>query len=184
MIRIWLPFPPSTNNLFPHRVIKGRIIRVPSARYKKWREDASAYIWAAKAPRFTDPVELVIELVPPDNKERDADNHTKAPIDALVYSKVISRDSQRQIKSLRVYWHNPSFKPGCIVGIRTIEPGLPPLTATQRTLLATVRSEEPCFRLARGRRPSADLKALLQMGYVSEVPGLLDNSPMGYRCVD
>src|SRR5262245_32464032 len=118
--RCWLPFPPSTNNLFTQGVVRGKVRRFPSRRYKAWREEATVRIRAAwrTHPPYAVPVVVKLELTPRDSRPRDADNYAKPILDALVASHVLTDDSNRHVKAVIPYWENPSDTAGVIVTIR------------------------------------------------------------------
>jgi Holliday junction resolvase RusA-like endonuclease len=132
----WLPFPPTTNNLFSHGIVKGRVRRFPTARYKRWREEAVIRIRSAWRHREPYPVPVVIklELVPPDHRPRDASNYVKPVEDALVEARVLADDSQNHVKAVVPYWGEPRPTSGVIV---TIRPARLPKPA-QGELFATV----------------------------------------------
>lgn len=139
---VWLPFPPSVNNLFrdlsPETRIKisagmarngkrGRApTRVISSEYKAWREEAAIRIKSAR-PRahFTTDAAAAIELVPPDNRRRDVDNYSKAIFDVLVVANVLEDDCQ--IKDLRVKMLPASgHRAGATIHLRALDYGALP----------------------------------------------------------
>lgn len=87
---ITLPFPPPLNNLFANVPKKGR---VRSDRYRQWANAAGWAIKEAKPQPILGKVNLTILLGKPDNRKRDLDGLSKAPIDLLVDHQVISDDS-------------------------------------------------------------------------------------------
>lgn len=96
---LWLPFPPSVNNLFAHGSRGGKVRRFPTKAYKAWRFEAVIRIKSARNKQqycwpFPGPVECAIDLLTPDNRRRDADNYSKAILDALVDAGVLRDDSQ------------------------------------------------------------------------------------------
>lgn len=127
---LWLPFPPSVNNLFPSAIVKGRIRRFPSKAYRLWRKEAEVRVMAARIKRFELPVVVSLELTPRDSRGRDADNYCKAIMDTLVKMRVLHDDSNRWVKAITPFWMEPNFKePGVVVRIRLarIEVGQLPL---------------------------------------------------------
>jgi len=116
----WLPFPPTTNNLFSHGVVKGRVRRFPTRKYKSWRLEAVTRIRAVWRTRPSWPVPVVVklELVPPDSRGRDADNYCKPVLDALVEARVLADDSNRHVKAVMPYWAEAQKTSGVIVTIR------------------------------------------------------------------
>lgn len=106
MIRLSVPFPPTTNNLFMN--VGKR--RVPTKGYRDWRELACVLIdnqMHGQEP-ITGPYHMVIELDRPDKRGRDVSNYAKAVEDSLVLSRVIRDDSDAL--SLMLKWSDR--KPG------------------------------------------------------------------------
>lgn len=177
--RLWLPFPPSVNNLFTQGLVKGKIRRFPSKGYKAWRCEAVIRILAARPPRFEAPVVVKLELTPRDSRPRDADNYAKPVLDALVEARVLVDDSNRYVSAVIPFWQPPAAAFGVWVTIRLARAVPPQLSAAERRLLASMRRAG--YRLVTPRhRPSAALKALIDKGLVYELPGLLDGTPQGY----
>lgn len=104
LAQVWLPFPPSVNNLFPTRIIKGRVMRVPSKEYRTWKKEADLRLMAAKLKTFEMPVHVVLELTPRDKRARDADNYSKAILDALKRMRVLHDDNSKWVKSVSARW--------------------------------------------------------------------------------
>lgn len=106
MIKLSVPFPPTTNNLFMN--VGKR--RVPTKGYRDWRELACVLIdnqMRGQAP-ITGPFHFLMELDRPDKRARDLDNYTKAVLDSLVLSRVIRDDSDAL--SIMLKWSDR--KPG------------------------------------------------------------------------
>lgn len=183
--RCWLPFPPSTNNLFTQGVVKGKVRRFPSRQYKAWREEAVIRIraaWRSKPP-YAVPVVVKIELTPRDSRARDADNYAKPILDALVASRVLADDSNRWVKAVVPYWENPAATFGAIVMIRPAKDvRKPALNADERALLARIEAQALAC-IPPGWKPPAALWGLLEKGYVAPVPGLIEGVPQGYLAV-
>lgn len=116
---VFLPWPPSTNNLFTQGYVKGRMRRFPTRQYKKWRFDAVVIIRSHRPPRLIGNVKCTVELRPPNNVRRDADNYNKAILDALVEARVLHDDSQ--VTDLIVRKTPASSAPGAFVTISNIE---------------------------------------------------------------
>lgn len=93
--RIVLPWAPSVNNLY---VNAGRK-RVRSPAYRKWQNEAGWHLKVAKPHKFLGPVNIEIELCPPDKRRFDVDNKNKAILDLLVTHGVIEGDDSRFVKS-------------------------------------------------------------------------------------
>lgn len=89
--RLWLPFPPSVNNLF-FNATHGR---VTSKNYADWQRRA----WEAlvqqpdRLHRHTDPVAVTYTFDRPDKRRRDVFNGEKAVSDFLVKHGVLADDS-------------------------------------------------------------------------------------------
>lgn len=106
-----LPWPPSLNALFSD----GRKRRTISKRYEQWIALASGELMIQRPKRHTGPVRATLMLSPPDNRERDADNYAKAPMDLLVKAGVIEGDSRRYVRSILLAWSDATpAKPGCV----------------------------------------------------------------------
>jgi Holliday junction resolvase RusA-like endonuclease len=184
--KVWLPFPPSANNIFTQGVVRGKVRRFPSRRYKAWREEAVIRVraaWRTKPP-YAVPVVVKLELVPPDGRGRDADNYAKPVLDALVEARVLVDDSNRWVKAVAPYWENPSDTAGVIVTIRAAEEvRRPALTASERALLKAIRTSRLFETIDPDYRPSAAMRGLIEKGYVRALPGLIEGIPQGYRVV-
>src|SRR5262245_17049678 len=100
----WLPFPPSTNNLFAHAPVKGRVRRFPTRTYRTWRKEAVVRILTQRLPQFTAPVVVKLALTPRDSRPRDADNYCKPVLDALVEARLLIDDSNRYVRAVVPYW--------------------------------------------------------------------------------
>jgi crossover junction endodeoxyribonuclease RusA len=114
---VWLPFPPSTNNLFRNGVVKGKHMRFQSKGYRAWRLEAALRLMVAKLPRFIAPVAVKLELTPKDKRSRDADNCAKPVLDALVEARVLPDDSNRFVRSVSIHWQEPAKRAGVVVSI-------------------------------------------------------------------
>jgi Holliday junction resolvase RusA-like endonuclease len=103
----------SSNNLFAHRIVpgKGYAMRYPTPAYRRWRREAEVRIIAARIPMMREPVVVKLELTPPNNRRRDADNFSKGVIDALVAARVLPDDNSDWVKAVVPYWldaHKPT----------------------------------------------------------------------------
>jgi crossover junction endodeoxyribonuclease RusA len=114
-VRIALPWPPSVNNLYLNAGHK----RVRSPRYRKWQEEAGWRLQAARPRHFDGPVEIVIDLCPPDNRRTDADNRNKALLDLLVTHQVIPGDDRRYVRSVTARFTENQVH-SCVVTVRAI----------------------------------------------------------------
>ena len=97
---VWLPFPPSTNNLFLN-ARKGRIL---SPEYRAWRKEAGWALQTQKPPALTTRVILTIDL--DDTKQGDCANREKAVTDLLVAHKVIPGDQKKWVKRVSIGWES------------------------------------------------------------------------------
>ena len=91
--RIYLPFPPSINSLYPSNKTTQR--RFKSKKYKEWIDFADIlYLQQMRGlPKFINPVQFVIYLGRPDKRIRDAANYEKAVSDYLVRVELLADDS-------------------------------------------------------------------------------------------
>jgi crossover junction endodeoxyribonuclease RusA len=111
-LQIALPFPVSVNNLFLN--VRGRG-RIPSPAYRQWREDAGWALKAQKPPRIPGPIEIAVDLTPPDKRARDIDNLFKGILDLLVTHGIIDGDDSRTVRRVSAEWVNGD---PCTVTIR------------------------------------------------------------------
>jgi len=111
--KLHLPFPPTVNNLFVNVPGRGR---VPSQRYKDWREDANRLLLTqVPLPRFLGPVSLKFTFGRPDARRRDLSNLIKAAEDMIVSAGVIEDDSK--VHRIVAEWGASS---GCTVTIEAL----------------------------------------------------------------
>jgi len=111
-VRFILPLPPSVNNLFATR--RGK--RVPSPRYRAWRDEAGMMVLHQRVGRRLPdpPYHLDVWLFPNDRRERDADNYHKAPQDLL--ASVLHFDDSEVIDASQHLRQRPNLAQGrCIV---------------------------------------------------------------------
>lgn len=103
-LTVFLPWPPSTNNLF--RTTGGRRFR--TQRYLDWADEAGKAVMACcgLGRRVSGPVSVDILLSPPDRRKRDLDNLAKGPLDLIVALGLIEDDSK--IVDLRLRWTVPT----------------------------------------------------------------------------
>jgi Holliday junction resolvase RusA-like endonuclease len=111
--RIVLPFPISVNGMFPTR---GNV-RVPSPKYRAWRDEAGYRIKSQKPPCIAGSVNVRIDLVAPDARRRDCDNYVKGVLDAIVKAGVITDDSA--IRRLSIGWEEAGEP--CTVIVTSVE---------------------------------------------------------------
>jgi len=182
IVSLWLPFPPSVNNLFPTSQKTG--LRYPSKQYKQWQQAAEIYVTEQKPHRFIQPVDLKIELFPRDLRPRDVDNYNKAIIDLLVKCHIVPGDDSRFIKGLDVRWRNPAKNAGARVAIQhTQSTDRPALNAAERHLLERVQ-RAGCLGVKAGSDPGGLFAGLVEKGYLRPVEGLLKDAPQGYTLLE
>lgn len=128
MIRLELPFPPPLSACFNDFTYFDKVRkiwtsrRVPSKRYDEWKDEAHRMI--NKALRGTDrnavqmpgEVRVIVRLVAPDRRERDADNSGKALMDILSSAKIIENDSNRYVRRLTFAWEDEGRE--CVIIIK------------------------------------------------------------------
>ncbi|MBB3997223.1 RusA family crossover junction endodeoxyribonuclease [Aureimonas pseudogalii] len=114
--RLVLSFPISVNGMFPTRGNS----RVPSPRYRAWRDEAGWRVAAQKPARIFGPVNIRIDLVAPDNRLRDAANYEKGVTDLLVKHGVIEGDDHRFVRRVSIGWED-SGEP-CTITITACNP--------------------------------------------------------------
>lgn len=98
-VTIRLPMPPSVNNLY---ATVGRA-RIPTERYKIWKNDAGNTIVQIGRPHISGPVEISMTFEEP-NRLSDLDNRAKAPLDLLVSMRVIDGDHSAIVRKLTLAW--------------------------------------------------------------------------------
>lgn len=91
MIKLNLPFPPSSNTYY--RSVKGRVLISKKGRIYK---DTVARIvaWQKAAHGLEGRLKVQVLLFPPDRRKRDLDNSLKALVDSLEGAGVFVNDSQ------------------------------------------------------------------------------------------
>ena len=96
MIVLELPYPPSVNHYY-RRVGPRTLI---SREGRAYRKQVCAILaarhggQASGEPIFTGPIEVKVELYPPDRRRRDVDNALKSLLDALEKGGAYNNDSQ------------------------------------------------------------------------------------------
>lgn len=95
---VFLPYPPTANNLFPTGR-GGR--RFPSPEYKAWKVEAGLGLNARHPGLVPGRVAVTYEFRKPDNRRRDLANLEKASTDILVSQGVIEDDSLIEEMTLR-----------------------------------------------------------------------------------
>lgn len=93
-----LPYPPSVNTYWRHRVFGRRPIVYVTDAGIQYREAVKNTIKLAEP--ITGNLSVTVYLYPPDKRKRDIDNPLKALLDAMTHAGAWADDSQ--IKQLRV----------------------------------------------------------------------------------
>ncbi len=89
-LELELPWPPSVNHYYRH--VGPRVLISRDGR--KFRERVVARFRQDHTRGFAGPVELFIELYPPDNRRRDVDNSLKCLLDTFTHAGLYNDDSQ------------------------------------------------------------------------------------------
>lgn len=90
MIELELPYPPSVNHYYRHVGPRMLISREGRA----YREKVCAILTALGIRPMTGPLDVQVEIFPPDRRRRDLDNVQKALFDALEHGGAYINDSQ------------------------------------------------------------------------------------------
>ena len=88
-VELELPFPPSLNHYYRH--VGPRVLISRDGR--KYREKVTAIARRTGHATFKCPVQVELDLYPPDNRRRDIDNSQKSLLDALTGAGVYEDDS-------------------------------------------------------------------------------------------
>lgn len=88
-----LPWPPTVNGYRIPVQMGKRCQLVSTNEGKKYVKRVGEALITQKYQSFVTNVEVMIELYPPDKRQRDIDNYNKALLDALVKNHVLSDDS-------------------------------------------------------------------------------------------
>lgn len=90
MITLELPYPPSINHYW-RRVGSRTLI---SREGRRFRQSVTAILAAMNMQPMSGPLQVDVEVFPPDNRRRDVDNVQKALLDALEHGGAYGDDSQ------------------------------------------------------------------------------------------
>lgn len=121
--KIFLPMPPSTNNLYAHRLTKakytGKLVarRYPSRELQAWKTAAGKELNIQRPQRFDGPVTIEIEVQRMSRqRSADIDGRLKAAIDLLVAHQILKDD--KYVVSVAGRWVPPGTHPyACLVTI-------------------------------------------------------------------
>ncbi len=113
-ILIYLPFPPSVNEMFANnnRAGRGRIL---STFYRAWKEEAGWMLKAQKIKPYIGRFRLGIQL--DDSHRGDCDNRVKAVSDLLVSNGIVQGDQKKYMKGVSVDWERVT---DCVVYINEV----------------------------------------------------------------
>jgi crossover junction endodeoxyribonuclease RusA len=112
MIEVELPYPPSINHYY--RKVGPRTLI--SREGRRFREEVTSVLAALNLRPMTGPLEVQIDVYPPDRRRRDIDNVQKALLDALEHGGAYQDDSQ--IVRLAIEKHDPAPGGRTLVRIR------------------------------------------------------------------
>src|SRR5262249_13767077 len=90
MLRLELPYPPSTNHYYRHI---GHVTLI-SRRGRAYREAVVKLLHDLGVSPLSGPLDLRLELYPPDRRRRDCDNAQKPVLDSLQHGGAYHDDSQ------------------------------------------------------------------------------------------
>ncbi|MGE3805990.1 MAG: RusA family crossover junction endodeoxyribonuclease [Gemmataceae bacterium] len=90
MLTLELPFPPSLNHYYRH-IGHATLI---SRRGRVYRETVIKQVARLRLKPLLGPLDLELELFPPDRRRRDADNFQKCLVDSIQHAGVFKDDSQ------------------------------------------------------------------------------------------
>ena len=89
-LQFTLPFPPSANHIW--RRVGTRTLL--SRRGREFRQEVCALLRSQGVKPLSGPLEMTIDIFPPDRRRRDVDNVQKALLDALAHGGAYHDDSQ------------------------------------------------------------------------------------------
>lgn len=89
-LQFTLPFPPSANHIW-RRVGRRTLL---SRRGREFRQEVCALLRSQGVKPLSGPLEMTIDIFPPDRRRRDVDNVQKALLDALAHGGAYHDDSQ------------------------------------------------------------------------------------------
>lgn len=107
-----LPWPPSINHYY--RVVHGRQVLGQAGR--RYREMVESLLAESPGERLAGPLEIAVELYPPDRRRRDIDNYNKCLLDALTVGGLWEDDSQ--VRRMAVAMQDPVPEGAVVVRVR------------------------------------------------------------------
>jgi Holliday junction resolvase RusA-like endonuclease len=90
MIEVELPFPPSVNHYYRHVGPRTLISR----KGRRFRENVALVLAALGVRPLDGPLDVEVDVFPPDRRRRDIDNVQKALLDSLQHGGAYEDDSQ------------------------------------------------------------------------------------------
>lgn len=117
MIRVEVPFPPSTNRLWRYDPKSKKMVR--SLEYRAWIKEAGWVIKAQRPGYHKGYYKLTVRLVRPvDGRHRDLDNRIKSLSDAIAKAGIVLND--RLCEQIDIRWVKSG--PPCCVWISDPDP--------------------------------------------------------------
>ncbi len=114
MITIWLPFPPSVNEMFLNNKGRGKG-RVLSTFYRAWKTEAG---WVLKTQKIQPLIgQFKMEILLADSRSGDCDNRIKSICDLLVSNGIVQGDQKKYMRGVSIEW---ASVPDCIVRLYPI----------------------------------------------------------------
>ena len=115
ILKIYLPSPPSLNNIFVTNKKTGG--RFTSKKYAQWKVEAGWLLQTQDIKAFGGLVEIEILIKEP-RRKTDIDNKIKPVLDLLVKNKIIDSDDNTTVRKVSAAWGGDS---PCLVKIGEIE---------------------------------------------------------------
>lgn len=100
-MKIKLPFPPSTNNLYLNVPGRGRVL---SPEYRAWKVEAGHGLNRQKPGLFKSRAIIFISI--DESRQGDCGNREKAVTDLLVEHGVLKGDQKRYVKRVSIGWES------------------------------------------------------------------------------
>lgn len=114
-----LPWPPSVNHYWGHRIVGKRIFKYVKKEGKQYKEDVKELFKDFSGIPMEGDLSITLWYHPPDKRRRDEDNYKKALYDALQDAGVVKDDCQ--FKHSETFWMpDEKVKGVVIVRIRSI----------------------------------------------------------------